>query len=302
MGSTSSNAWSSSWWQNVIEECWTDELGKKEAVYKSYLSEVTTQKKYVEYGEVAGPQLWDQTAESQDLVLDDFGEGFKTRVEPVKFSKRLIIPEELEEDSRYNEMYDASRMLADTCKLTMDYDAVGILNDAFSGSNGHLGGDGSAYVSATHTIRGGSTVSNLIAPVSPSNMAVSTMLIATDRLAGSNGLINGQYKLTKLVGPSAYRLRMKEILKSGQKDDTSNNAVNALKGELSSEYVPVPFMSSATNWFGKTDVKLGSIMLIRRRPRFRQEKSPTNETTAFMGSARWQCAVINWRDLLGVNI
>lgn len=302
MASTATNQWSASYWQNIIEEVWTDELGKGVPLYKSFLDEKTTKKKYVEYGEVAGPQLWSQTAESQDLVLDDFGEGIKTRVEPVKFSKRLIIPEEMEEFSQYSEMYDCSRWLADTCKLTMDYDATGILNDMFTGANGHVGGDALPYASASHPIRGGSLVSNLMAPVSPSNMAVGTMLVTADRLAGSNGLINSQYKVTKLVGPSAYRFRMKEILKSGQKDDTANNAINAIKGELSSDYVAVPYMSSTSNWFGKTNVKLGSIMLFNRRPRFRQEPHFTNETKAFLGSAMWICTVINWRDWIAVNI
>lgn len=300
--SISTNNFSNSWWQQIIEECWTDEIGKKEPVWKEYLDEVTTTKKYFEDGEIAGPQLWGQTGEGEDLLLDDFGEGIKTRYEPQKFSKRLIIPEEMEEDGRYSEMYDASRMLADTCKLTQDYEAVGLLNDAFSGANGHVGGDALAYCSASHPIRGGSLVSNLMAALSPSNTSIATMLITVDRLAGSNGLINGQYKLSKLVGPSAYRLRMKEILKSGQKDDTANNAINSLKGELSPDYVAVPFMSSTTNWFGKTDVKRGALWVWKRKPRFRKEAMPQNETTAYMGSARFTQGVTNWRTFIGVNI
>lgn len=300
--SAGTNNFSASYWQNIIEEVWTDEIGKGSMVYKEYLSEKTIKKKYVEYGEVAGPGLWGQTGEGEDLVLDDYGEGIKTRVEPVKFSKRMVIPEELPEFGQYEEMYDTTRMLADTCKLTMNYDAAGVLNDAFTGANGHVGGDALAYCTASHPIRGGSTVSNLMSPVSPSNLAVATMLVMVDRLAGSNGLINGQYSLKKLVGPSAYRFRMKEILKSGQKDDTANNAVNALKGELSSDYVAVPQMSSASNWFGKLGVKLGAMMVISRKPRFRKEPRVTNETIEYLGSAIWTTTVVNFRDLMGVNI
>jgi hypothetical protein len=298
----SSNAVTASWWQNIIEECWGDELGKDGPTWPKYLDEVSTTKKYFEDGEIAGPGLWGQTGEGEDLLLDDFGEGIKTRYEPQKFSKRLIIPEEFEEDMRYPEMYDASRMLADSCKTTQDYEAVGILNDAFTGANGHVGGDGLAYISASHPLRGGSTFSNLMAPVSPSNTAVGTMLITADRLPGSNGLMTaGAYKLKNIVGPSAYKYRFGEILKSGQKDDTANNAINAIKGELQG-YVSVRFMASTTNWFGKTDVKRGALWVWRRKPRFRNESMPQNETKVFMGSARWTQGVTNVRTFIGVNI
>ncbi len=292
----------SQFWQGIVEETWTDEIGKKEPACMSYLTEKTTKKKSVEYGETVGPQLWQPTAEAQDLVLDSFSTGIMTRVEPQKFSKRLIVSEEMIDFEEFSKIYDASRMLASTYKLTIGYDGVGILNDMFTGANGHIAGDALSYANAAHPIKGGATISNLMSPVSPSNMAITTMLVTADRLPGSNGLINGgQYKVTKLVGPSAYRFRMKEILKSGQKDDTANNAINSLKGELS-EYVPEPLMVSTTNWFGKTDVDLGSIILFARKARFRSEPNFTNETKAWMGSAIWQCAVINWRDWIGVNI
>lgn len=298
----STNSWSNSFYTGVIEEVWGDELSKRKPIYTQYCTEVNTKKKFIEYAEVAGPQLWGQTAEMQDLVLADYGEGVKTRIEPTKFSMRLILPEELKMFGQYSEMYDAARMVADTYKLTVDYDATSLLNDMFSGANGHVTGDQVAYASASHPIRGGSLVSNLMAPVSPSHQAISTMLVMVDRLAGSNGLINGQYRLSKVVGPSAYRLRMKQILKSGQQDDTANNAINALKGELSSDYVAVPMMSSTSNWFGKTDVKNGTVMVQNKGPTFRQEPNTTNESISYLGSAMWLFAVVNFRDWIGVNI
>ena len=66
--SAGTNNFSASYWQNIIEEVWTDEIGKGSMVYKEYLSEKTIKKKYVEYGEVAGPGLWGQTGEVTRLV------------------------------------------------------------------------------------------------------------------------------------------------------------------------------------------------------------------------------------------
>ena len=105
--------------------------------------------------------------------------------------------------------------------------------------------------------------------------------------------------VTKVVCPTNQKFRFREILKSEQRDDTNNNAINALKGDLSSTPVSVPFMSSTTNWFAKTDVKRGALFVYRRRPRFRRSNDINNETKIFTGSARWVSGVSNWRTFIG---
>lgn len=282
----------------ILGAVWKDEQAKSEPVWKQYLQEKSTVKKYFDDVELVEPGLWSETDEGQDLDLDDYSQGIITRYEPKKFSKRLIIPEELEEDSQYPEIYDATRMLSSTCNVTQDYDAVAVLNDAFAGAS-LLSGDNVAYCSASHVIRGGATVSNILSPaLSPSNTAVQAMLIAAEKMPGTNGMVRS-IRLVKMVGPTNQKFRFKEILKSEQKDDTANNATNALKGELSDKYVSVPFMSSTTNFFGITNVERGGMFIWRRKPRFRQSNVETSEVKQFTGSARWTKGVSNWRYFIG---
>ena len=293
--STLSNNWSAVW-HKILGAVWSSAEAKNEPVWKGYLDEITTDKKYFDDVERVGPGLWSETEEGADLDLDDFGQGIITRYEAKKFSKRLIIPEELEEDSQYPEIYDATRMLQETCVLTQDYDAVGVLNDATTTANGRVMGDGQPLCSASHPIRGGGTVSNLLpTPLAPSNTAMATMLVLIDKLANPSGFITGGYKAMKVVGPSNYRFRMKEIWKSEQKDDTSNNAINSLMGEGVGSYVPVPFMSSTTNWFMRTNVKRGAMFVWKRKPRFRKTSNDENETKIATGSARWTTGASDWR-------
>lgn len=299
MASTYSNNWGNIW-HKILGEIWHDEQSKGEPVWKQYLDEKSTDKKYFDDVERVDPGLWSQTDEGQDIDLDDFGEGYVTRVEPMKFGKRLIIPEELEEDGQYEEAYDCTRMLSRTCDLTQDYDAVGILNDAFNTSV--TGGDGQPMVSASHPLRGGgTTASNLVAALSPSNTAVQTFIIAAEKMPGSNGFIS-PLKISKFVGPSNYRFRFKEILKSEKKDDTANNAINALKGEMSDSYVSVPYMASLVDYFAKTNAMRGMMWVWRRKPRFRKSNNNDNETKTFTGSARWTKTWSNWRGVLGVDL
>lgn len=287
-------------WHKILGAVWKDEQGKGEPVWKQYLDEKSTDKKYYDDVELVDPGLWDETDEGADIDLDDFGEGIVTRVEPKKFAKRLIIPEELEEDGQYDEAYDCARMLSRTCDLTQDYDAVGLLNDAFN--TAVTGGDNQPLIATAHPIRGGSTVSNQISPaLSPSNTAVQTILIAAEKMIGGNGYISS-VRVIKMVGPTNYKFRFREILKSEKKDDTANHAINALKGELSGDYVSVPYMASTVDWFAKTNAMRGMMFVWRRKPRFRRSNNNDNETKTFTGSARWTKTWSNWRGAIGVDL
>ncbi len=294
--STLSNNFSSIW-HKILGKVWSDQMASKETYWQQYLDETETVKKYFDDIEVVDPGLWSETEEGADLDLDDFGEGIRTRYEVKKFSKRLILPEELEEDGQYPEAYDATRMLARTGQLTQDYDAVGMLNSFFDTTV--TWGDGQAWGSASHPIRGGGTISNILSPaLSPSNTAVQAMLIIAEKMPGTNGFRHG-FKLKKIVCPTNQKFRFKEILKSEQKDDTANNAINALTGELSNTPAAIPFMSSTTNWFGKTDAMRGALFVWRRKPRFKQTNESNNETKIFTASARWVTGVSNFRSGIG---
>jgi hypothetical protein len=281
----------------ILGAIWMDEGAKSEPVWKQYLEEKTTDKKYFDDLELVSPGLWSETDEGADIDLDDYSQGVKQRYEAKKLAKRLIIPEELEEDSQYPEIYDATRLLRQTCDQTQDYDAVEVLNDAFAGTL-KTTGDAVAYCSASHVIRGGGVVSNIISPaLSISNTAVQAMLIIAEKMPGTNGFITS-VKGTKLVGPTNLKWRAREVLKSEKKDDTANNAINALKGDMG-EYVGVPHMSSTTNWFMKTNVMRGAMWFWKRKPRFRQSNEFTNEVKVFTGSARWDKGVTNFRTFVG---
>ena len=252
--------------------------------------------------ELVEPDLWRETDEGADMDLDEYAQGITKRYEAKKFTKRLIIPEELKEDSQYPEIYDAIRMLQNTCDLTQDYDAVGLLNDAFVGAtDSGLTGDGIAVCSASHVIRGGSTVSNILSPsVSPSNAAIQSMLVTAEKMPGTNGRVRS-IRLLKIVCPTNQKWRFREILRSELKDDTANHAINVTKGELSGDPQSVPFMSSTTNYFGVTDVPRGGMFIWRRKPRFKAGNMQENETEQHTGSARWTKGVSNWRYFIGVQ-
>lgn len=272
---------------------WTSVLKDTEPSWKGYLDEKSTEKRYYDEVEFVDPELWSETEEGAEIDIGEFSEGIVTRYRPVKFAKRLVIPEEIEEDCVHEEAYAAVRMLTRTCIQTQDYYAVGILDDA--ANTGVVGGDGVCLGSASHVIKGGSTVSNILSPaLTPSNTAIQLMLIACEKMKGGNGYIAGM-KVKKFFGPTDWKFRFTEVLKSELRDDTANNATNALKGSAPMEYASVPQMASTTNWAAKTNVDSGACFVWRRRPRFKKEGAIHVEATTHVGSARWCVSWSNWR-------
>lgn len=272
---------------------WTSVLESTEPSWKGYLDEKSTDKRYFDDVEWVDPELWTETEEGSEIDLGEFSEGIVTRYRPLKFAKKLVIPEEIEEDNVHEEAYNATRMLGRTCIQTQDYYAVGILDDI--ANTDAVGGDGVCLANSAHPIKGGSTLSNILDPaLTPSNTAIQLMLIAAEKMKGGNGYIAG-IKLKKFFGPTNWKFRFTEILKSELRDDTANNATNALKGSAPMEYASVPHMASTTNWFARTNVDRGASFIWRRRPRFRKEASIHVEATTHVASARWVVNWSNWR-------
>jgi hypothetical protein len=272
---------------------WTSVIENTTPAWKGYLDEKSTDKRYYDDVEFVDPELWSETEEGSEIDLGEYSEGIVTRYRPLKFAKKLVIPEEIEEDCAHEEAYNATRMLARTCIQTQDYYAVSIIDDA--ASSGVVGGDGVCLGSASHVIKGGGTVSNILSPaLTPSNTALQLFFINTAKMKGGNGYIAG-VKIKKFFGPEDWRFRFAEILKSELRDDTSNNATNALKGTGVMEYASIPHMASTTNYGAKTNVDRGASFVWRRKPRFKKDASITVEATTHVGSARWVVNWSNWR-------
>ncbi len=282
--------------QKTLGTIWNASLKSKTPVWKDYLDEKSTDKRFYDDVEMVDPGLWTETDEGSDIELAEYAQGIVTRYRPIKFAQRLVIPEEIEEDAVYEEAYAATAMMGRTCVSTQDVYAVGLIDDA--ANTNVTWGDGVTLANSAHPIRGGSTISNILSPaVLPSNSAIQLILTAAAKMRGGNGYL-APVDVTKVCGPVNHYWRFKEILKSERKDDTANNAINALKGDLSSDPVKIPYMSSSTNWFAKTNAMGGMVWVWRRKPRYKNSGEIKSESTVYVGSFRATTGVSNWRGAL----
>lgn len=277
----------------ILGAVWTATLEDNKPMHSNYLEHSTTEKRYYDDVEWVGGGLWTEHDDGNEIDLDEMGEGIVQRVRPISFKKRMAIPIEIEEDAVYDEATDVVADMATTWVQTQDVYAVGIIDDA--ADTGVTWGDGVTFANSAHPIKGGATVSNILSPaVAPSNMAIQLMIVAAEKMRGSNGEI-APLRITKACGPSNVRHRLKEILKSEKKDDTANNAINALKGDLSSDPVSIPYMASTTNWFAKTNAKRGMMWIERKKATFAKTMEIRNFSRIHAGRARAVVTVSNFR-------
>jgi len=286
--------------KKVLNGTFGSEVGSTESekVWPKYLDKKPADDLYFDVQEIVPVGNFEPKAPGQNAGLGHFGQGFSTRVEIKTFAKRIEIPEEVIRFTKYKkETVEGVKELGRAAKRSMEYQAVAVLNNAFSSS--YTGADGKALCASDHPLKGGGTYSNAPAALTLSNTALRTYLTACRKMAGSNGLLAG-VEGKRLIVPSDLIWRAHEILKSAMKDDTSNHTINVMKGKL--EPVDVPWMSSTTNWFIKTDAPQGLMRFISDEPEFRQSNNDTALVKEFMGFYRLQDTWANPRGVLGSNI
>jgi hypothetical protein len=285
--------------KDTIETVWGITYPKSEAsmVWKKYMDEKSTDDAWVDDQEIVGPGLFAEKQQGAIMALDSVIEGVSVRYTMKTFALRLKIAEEVVEDNKYDKAVNWTTMLARSAAKTPDYDCANILNRAFNSS--FVGGDGKELCATDHVlIRGGTYANELATPMSLSETALEAVVTALRTMPGSDGLIQG-YNPKGLIIPPALEWKARRIVKSAQQNDTANNAINALKdaGLFNSDPIVVPYMSSATNWFVKTDAPNGLTWYWRRKPRFKKTNDEQAEVLDMTGSYR---AARGWTDPRGL--
>lgn len=251
--------------------------------------------------EMAGPGLAQVKHEGGELPMGTIREGAKTRYLPTTFALGLAVTEEASEDAKYPQVLSAARRLKRAMWKTVDYEAANVLIRGFN--TDYVGGDNVCLWSASHTIPGGATFSNLMGtPVAPSVQAVTVATTQIKKFVGHDGLFDkimpkcivcpvDQWEAWSVITKSTHRPEAGEI-----------NAINVVNNELKLDVYPnVYWSTTTTNWAMMTDADNGLRWKWRVRP---ESKSWTNEGPGifmYRIRARWARLWTDARGTLGVN-
>ncbi len=283
--------------KDTLEDIDTDELGSEgsQAVFTKWLDVKSMNDNYIEYYEVAGSGLAGEKPEGESIPVGTIYEGPLTRFNARTFGQRMIVSDEALEDLKYDKVIQAAKRNNRALWKLADFDATLMLVRATNTS--FVGGDGKPLASATHTLPGGGTYSNVMAtPMSPSKAA---LVIANAQLmqqVGHDGLIDG-VEPKKAVFPVQQWGVWREVLGSSN-DPTPGafNAINVINRDLNITPQPVKYWTSTTTQWGLiTDAPLGLMWFWRRKPKSNTWVTEDKTMMNYAITARWSRGWVNPR-------
>lgn len=290
--------------KDTLETVWglSYPASEADAVWKKYMDVKSTEDAWVDDQEIVGPGLMAEKQQGALMAVDSVIEGVAQRYTMKTFALRLLVAEEVVEDNKYEKAVNWTKILSRAAAKTPDYDCANLLNRAFNSS--YVGADGLSLCSTAHlTVRGATYANSMSTAMSLSETAIEEVTLALRKLIGSDGLIQG-YEPRGLVIPADLEWRARRILKSAQQNDTANNAINAIKDSgmfKGDSIVVVPYISSTTNWFVKTNADNGLTWYWRRKPRFRKSNDEQAEVLVMTASYRAARGWTDPRGIYGVN-
>ncbi|MEY4931752.1 MAG: hypothetical protein RLZZ403_72 [Pseudomonadota bacterium] len=255
---------------------------------KGYMETDDMEDAFIDDLEMGGPGLAVEKAEGAPIQLGTVREGVLTRYWARTFGLKLAITEEAMEDSKYPEALKLARRLKRAMAKTQDIDCANILNRMFN--TAYVGGDLVPLGSASHTIPGGATYSNIMAtPFSPSTQAVALARAQVRQMPGHDGYTEG-YTLETVLCPVQQEGIWEGICYS-KMDPTAGNfaAINIVNQRIKLEMLALKYWTaSTTNYAYLTDcVEERPKFLTRRAPRSRTWVNNDAEVMNYSISARW---------------
>lgn len=185
-----------------------------------------------------------QKVEGAAVAFDDPIEGYDKTYTHVTYAIATSFSEELREDDRLNLVEDTYRSLGLSMYQTKQITVVNILNNGFA----DVGPDGVSFFNINHPLIGGGVYANTpAAPIALSVAGMRAMEVAVMNQVNHRN-INVVLQARSIIVPPDLKHTLFELLKSQDRPDTPNRAVNTFYGENYNAVV-TPFLTSTTAWF-----------------------------------------------------
>lgn len=277
-----------------------------ETLYSQYLKESTTDLPEQRATVIAGFNRLYEIGDGEAVTYE------RARMGPVvqgidrEFAVGYALTKKTVEDDQYNKANQASKWLARASRLTYEYRAAQLLDDAFTGTN-FLGIDSQPLISAVHTGIGTSaTLTNKASsPVALSVAGITALMDLCQNMKDENGdpIIMWPSKL--LIGNAAGQMnKALQIFGSDKEPFTANNQDNAIKKRLpitKESIIMNPYMQSTTNYF-LIDPRLNDCNLVIRRPVTMNDTFDFNTNSMLNRvDTRFLVWFVNWRGWVGAN-
>lgn len=212
----------------------------------------------------------------------------------VELSKNLF------DDNLHGVWAETVSQFALMARVTQDFNAFGVFRGAFTTTLTH---DSVALVSASHTLIGGGTASNLVSGALSSD-TLNSAFVSLAQQVNQAGVILGNTPKILLVPPQLLKKAV-ELTDSALIGDSANNAINFYRSALGITVMTSPYLGAAaggsdTAWFVLAD-NHGVRRLIRQgvQTALRSWEMSNNRSYLYQANFRESYYALDWAGLVG---
>lgn len=253
---------------------------------------------YEEKTGITGFGLFGKKAENEKVDYDVRLQAYDKRLTHETWGKGYQFTFEMMRDDLDAIVRDTAPELARAALNSIETDAFADFNNAF-GSTTTPDGGGTALISASHSLVGGGSFSNLITGDLGQGTIQSALNKFADMRDERNLLIRGQADI--LLIPTELQWTAAELLDSQQRSDTANNAINVIqRNRVGLETIVSPYLTDANAWFILSDPSQHNLVYYWRDEPFTDSAldfDTRNMKTAMLYSMSH--GAFDWRNIVG---
>ena len=238
-----------------------------------------------------------QKPEGESIQYVDPKQGNTKRYTHASFGMGFRVTQEMYEDDLYGPMKKMSKGLAKAQANTIELQAAGVLDDAFSGAT-YTGFDSLSLCDTAHTIlfTGGTYANKPSTDVDLSITSLQAAITNIEKTPDSDGVICMLKAKLLIISPD-QKFIARELLKSEYKPYTSGNEINALLDE-ELKYFVGHFHSDTDAWWVQCNIHDLNFFW-RRKPVFDNSDDFDTGDAKFKGTHRSIQGFGNWRGIYG---
>lgn len=274
----------------------------KQMLYSKLLRVDTTSRMIEQFSQMAGVGLAVKIAEGADTPVDNFVQGFNKTFKPAKFGLGIAASQELVEDDQVGIISRRAVALANSINQTIEIQGASVYNNGFDGTN-YPGPDGKALFAVDHPlVKAGGVQTNLGPSADLDIPSLESALTDWELTKTHEGFLQLLPTPNVLVA-AANRWNVAEILKSQQRSDTANNAINAFKyteqgGTI--DFIIWSFLTDPDAWFLVAPAaETETMWLWRKQPYTNSDFIQIKEIGYVFMRYRADFGFFGWRGLYG---
>lgn len=282
-----------------VKRWWGRSYTEHPVAWKDLFEVESSDKAYEEDVELTGFGLAPVKAEGASISYDSETQGAVKRYTHVVYGMGWICTREERDDNQYAEVSKRrTKALAFSMRQTEEIVCANVYNRAFTAA--FTGGDGKEMIATDHPSLSGSQSNELAVAADMSEAAIEDLLIQIMEAKNSRGLsisLIGE----KLIVPPALSFDATRIMKSTLQNDSSNNAVNALRasGMLPKGVAVNHYLTDRDAWFIRTNAPAGPTRFNRRDTEFGQDSDFDTENAKAKATMRFAVGWTDWRGVYG---